>query len=86
MVCFSFFESRKFLPKSLELRFLTRVSASLGFYHSPPLKLNGILMALGKQGKILREVGRAEKVLTLFSSFRGVGVSGVSTIAILGVN
>ena len=43
-------------------------------------------MALGKQGKILREVGRAEKVPTLFSSFRGVGVSGVSTIAILGVN
>ena len=34
---FTFFESRNFLPKSLRLGFLTRVSASLGFYHSPPL-------------------------------------------------
>ena len=35
---FTFFESRNFLPKSLGLGFLTRVSASLGFYHSPPLQ------------------------------------------------
>ena len=39
MVCFYFFESQNFLPKSLRLGFLTRigVSASLGFYHLPPL-------------------------------------------------
>ena len=30
--------SKGFLPKSLRLGFLTRVSASLGFCHSPPLK------------------------------------------------
>ena len=34
---FTFFESRNFLPKSLGLGFLTRISASLGFYHLPPL-------------------------------------------------
>ena len=34
---FTFFESRNFLPKSLGLGFLTRISASLAFYHSPPL-------------------------------------------------
>lgn len=32
-------------------------------------------MALGKRGKKLREVGGAKKALTLFSSFRGVGIS-----------
>ena len=42
MVCFSFFESRKFSPKSLGLGFLTRISASrrVSDYHSPPLILN----------------------------------------------
>ena len=39
MVCFYFFESRKFSPKGLGLRFLTRVLASLGFYYWPPLLL-----------------------------------------------
>ena len=34
MVCFYFLESWNFLPKSLGLGFLTRISASLGFYHS----------------------------------------------------
>ena len=40
---FTFFESQNFLPNNLGLGFLTRilasrrVSASLGFYHSPPL-------------------------------------------------
>ena len=37
---FTFFESRNFSPKSLGLGFLTRISASLGFYHSPPLSLS----------------------------------------------
>ena len=36
---FPFFESRDFLPKSLGHGFLTRISASLGFYHSPPLEM-----------------------------------------------
>ena len=32
-----FLSLETFSPKSLRLRFLTRVSGSLGFYHSPPL-------------------------------------------------
>ena len=43
---YTFFESRNFLPKSLGLGFLTRISASLGFYHLPPQDVTDIYVLL----------------------------------------
>ena len=57
MVCFYFFESRNFLPKSLGLGFLTRVSASLGFYHSPPLQDKHFFSQVELTKLLLKAVG-----------------------------
>ena len=52
---FTFFESRNFLPKSLGLRFLTRIWASRRVsdqvYHSPPPILVGLHARKGNKRK-----------------------------------
>ena len=59
MVCFYFFESRNFLPKSLGLRFLTRIWAfqrvSDQVYHSPPLYLSVCMREKETKGSLLND-------------------------------